>query len=149
MTTTAPFLRIIRLLAGLAIACALGGCAAGFNESFACNQVGGVKGCATMTDIHARIDQGRIPAQRRTSAHAGRPRLDRNKEDQTSAPVFDVRQPQKASPPPQRTTERVQKLVVFPYVDDAQTYHDTSVIYVLVEPPRWKNNPAHVGEDTT
>lgn len=130
-----------RVLAMIFTTGLLGGCAAGFQEEFSCDKVGGISGCVTMNDVNNWVDQGRaFPEEGQVvqgTANLGT----------VEAPTFGSRRPVFAPQPPERTPERIQEVVIFPYVDAANHYHDTSVIYILLNKPQWTGFPVVAVEE--
>lgn len=104
----------------------LTGCAAGFSEDFSCDQVGGLGGCASMNEVNQQVDAG-LFNNHDTSDHI--------------TPHFKPYHPKIDAGQPMRTQEYVQKMVVFPYVDASNHYHDSSVMYVVLEEHHWLGRP--------
>ena len=104
----------------------LTGCAAGLGENFTCDKVGGLGGCVSMNEVNQKIDSGLFNSNA-SSAH--------------TTPHFLPHHPKIDSGQPMRTKEYVQKMVVFPYVDASNHYHDSSVMYVVLEKHHWLGRP--------
>ena len=58
-----------------------------------------------------------------------------------TTPQFLPHRPKIDSGQPMRTKEYVQKMVIFPYVDASNHYHDSSVMYVVLEEHHWLGRP--------
>ena len=104
----------------------LTGCAAGFGEDFSCDQVGGLGGCVSMNEVNQKVDAGLF-----------------NSHDASvqTMPHFMPHHPKIDAGQPMRTQEYVQKMVVFPYVDASNHYHDSSIMYIVLEEHRWLGRP--------
>jgi conjugal transfer pilus assembly protein TraV len=108
------------------------GCAAGMEETFRCGAVDGAGACVTMNQIHAQLDQGVLP---HSAALTLTPPPAAALPEQAPLPSLTP------SASPQRSAESVQELIIFPYVDAADNYHATSVVYVVLQPSHWSYQP--------
>ena len=70
-----------------------------------------------MNEVHQRIDAGALRDQQFSSM----PFL-----------IFHQEPLHVDSGQPMRTPEYVQKMVIFPYIDAANHYHDSAVIYIVL-----------------
>lgn len=117
---------------GCCLSLGLVGCAAGMAETFRCGAVDGAGACVTMNQIHAQLDQGELPSSAALTL--------------TPPPAAALLEPAPLpsvvpSATPLRSAESIQELIIFPYVDAADNYHATSVIYVVLQPPHWSEQP--------
>lgn len=119
-------------LIALATPLILGGCAAGFEEDFTCNKVGGVPGCTSMADIRQNIDlysQGQgttsepsiITANEVPNSFVALPRRDRFGQ-------------------PNRTEEVTRKVTIFPFTANG-AYVDTTDVYIILDDTHWTGRP--------
>jgi hypothetical protein len=111
---------------GLFLESLLTSCAAGFGEDFACDKVDGLGSCINMNEVHQRIDAGETNGQTIQLE---------------TLPDFSSKPLHVDSGQPMRTPEYVQKMVIFPYIDAANHYHDSAVIYIVLEQHHWLGRP--------
>ena len=118
----------------------LTGCA-GFKDESSCTKIDGLSSCASMSDVNNMTDSGYIAADENGHTHRGY-------EDAQKKPLTGnatktrfhgrgVISPARLSTTPVRIPERTVKMVVFPYLDSAQNYHDTATIDILLTHSHW------------
>lgn len=117
-----PFSRI-GMLVFLAL---LSGCA-GMNTQFGCNAKANT-GCLAIEAVNAKADGGYFD---------GTPRSEAGEEIRPNRPLWGATSPTSVPGGPLRTAERIQRIWIAPYQDAANNYHPASVIYTVLEKPRW------------
>ena len=129
----------------MAAALALTGCSAGMNTDFSCSGIDGIKGCVSLNDINTMVNNGQFatdsqgnvlhsPQQAQSIPAQGDNITDIN------ATFSDVNPPLMAGKPT-RQREEVRQITIFPYIDGKGNYHDTSVIYTVIQSSRWIVTP--------
>lgn len=123
----------------------LTGCAAGFESEYACDKVGGIHGCTDMMEVRKLTDSGAFNQPQAQSpavtALSGQnapvlPKLASTQQDFIPLPRRD------RHGVPLRTSESVQKVTIFPYINEQGDYVDTSDVYIVVDKSRWTGRPA-------
>lgn len=139
----------LRSWASLAtIAFTLTGCAAGLGGDYSCDKVGGINGCTDMMEVRNLTDTG-VFNQGHTASPAVlalgntqlavRPALlglSSNPMDFIPLPRRDHRGF------PVRTSESVQKITIFPFINEHGDYVDTTDVYIVLDKSRWTGRPA-------
>ncbi|WP_341509593.1 type IV conjugative transfer system lipoprotein TraV (plasmid) [Photobacterium damselae subsp. damselae] len=124
----------------------LSGCSAGMDTEFSCQRVDGIDGCASLTDINTLVNQGQFVTDNQGNV------INRPSEATTtgtkkpveafSAPITAVNPPPMAGRP-SRGLEDVRQITVFPYIDEQGNYHDTSVMYTVIQSTQWRMPQPH------
>lgn len=118
----------------------LTGCA-GFKDESSCTKIDGLSSCASMSDVNNMTDSGYIAADENGHTHRGYGDTQKKSPNgNASNPQFKGRgviSPARLSTTPVRIPERTVKMVVFPYLDSAQNYHDTATIDILLTHSYW------------
>lgn len=123
----------------------LSGCAAGLDGDFSCDKVGGINGCTDMMEVRKLTDSGvfnqpqaQSPAAQALSGQSATPlpTLASKQQDFIPLPRRD------RHGVPLRTSESVQKVTIFPYLNEQGDYVDTSDVYIVVDKSRWTGRPA-------
>ena len=121
------------------------GCAAGLDGDYSCDKVGGINGCTNMMEVRQLIDSGvfnqpqaQSPAVTTLSGQSttALPKLASQQQDFIPLPRRD------RHGVPLRTSESVQKVTIFPYLNEQGDYVDTSDVYIVVDKSRWTGRPA-------
>ncbi|MCS6232591.1 type IV conjugative transfer system lipoprotein TraV [Shewanella baltica] len=123
----------------------LSGCAAGLDGDYSCDKVGGINGCTNMMEVRQLTDSGVF-----NQPQAQSPAVTALSGQSTSAPPKLASQQQDFIPLPRRdrhgvplrTSESVQKVTIFPYLNEQGDYVDTSDVYIVVDKSRWTGRPA-------
>lgn len=121
------------------------GCAAGLDGDYSCDKVGGINGCTNMMEVRQLTDSGVF-----NQPQAQSPAVTALSGQSTSAPPKLASQQQDFIPLPRRdrhgvplrTSESVQKVTIFPYLNEQGDYVDTSDVYIVVDKSRWTGRPA-------
>lgn len=125
----------------------LTGCAAGFDDEFSCNKVGGISGCTDMTEVRQLADSGAFSGHEpHTVSHLPTATLS------TSATTYPHATPMDFIPLPRRnrdgfpvrTSEKVQKVTIFPFINDNGDFVDTTDVYIVLDKSQWTGRPAHL-----
>ena len=130
-----------QLMSLTVIALTLTGCAAGLDGEFACDKVGGINGCTNMAEVRELIDTGAFnqPTSTGTAVtHALPPMPGQTPMDFTPLPRRD------RNGFPLRTSEVIQKITVFPFINEGGNYVDTTDVYIVLDKSRWTGRPAHL-----
>lgn len=123
----------------------LSGCAAGLDGDYSCDKVGGINGCTNMMEVRQLNDSGvfnqpqaQSPAVMALSGQSttALPKLASQQQDFIPLPRRD------RHGVPLRTAESVQKVTIFPYLNEQGDYVDTSDVYIVVDKSRWTGRPA-------
>lgn len=123
----------------------LSGCAAGLDSDYSCDKVGGINGCTNMMKVRQLTDSGvfnqpqaQSPAVTALSGQSTTtlPKLASQQQDFIPLPRRD------RHGVPLRTAESVQKVTIFPYLNEQGDYVDTSDVYIVVDKSRWTGRPA-------
>jgi len=121
------------------------GCAAGLDGDYSCDKVGGINGCTNMMEVRQLTDSGvfnqpqaQSPAVTTLSGQSttALPKLASQQQDFIPLPRRD------RHGVPLRTSESVQKVTIFPYLNEQGDYVDTSDVYIVVDKSRWTGRPA-------
>lgn len=121
------------------------GCAAGLDGDYSCDKVGGINGCTNMMEVRQLTDSGvfnqpqaQSPAVTTLSGQSttALPKLASQQQDFIPLPRRD------RHGVPLRTAESVQKVTIFPYLNEQGDYVDTSDVYIVVDKSRWTGRPA-------
>lgn len=127
----------MRLFFSLLMLSLLSGCSAGLKSDFTCDKVGGLEGCHTMADIRQGMEQGQF-------SHTGQSGESGENTASVAAPAKDFiplpRRDRFGSP--QRTSEQLQKITIFPYTTPEKHYVDTTDIYIILYDSSWTGRPA-------
>jgi conjugal transfer pilus assembly protein TraV len=125
----------------------LTGCAAGFDSDYACDKVGGIQGCTDMMEVRKLTDSGAFNQPQDPSAAVTA--LSGQNETAPTLPKLASAQQDFIPLPrrdrhgvPLRTSESVQKVTIFPYLNEQGDYVDTSDVYIVVDKSRWTGRPA-------
>jgi len=128
-----PLNKLIKITGLLASIIVLTGCAAGLNEEFSCNEVGGVSGCASMADIRSNMDSYLY--------HNGKQNItkkNQNKHIAGISPDGFIALPRRSREGhPTRSTDEVAKVTVFPFIDINGHFVDTTDIYLILQDSQW------------
>ena len=141
------------------VASTLTGCAAGLDGDYACDKVGGINGCTDMMEVrnltHTGVfNQGQTmsPAVLALNTQlAGRPvqlglsggSILSNSSVLSSGSVDFIPLPRRDRHGiPIRTSESVQKITIFPFINDNGDYVDTTDVYIVLDKSRWTGRPA-------
>lgn len=129
----------ISLLTGL-----LGGCAAGLDGDYACDKVGGINGCTNMMEVRQLTDSGAFNQPQTVSPSVAAITNQGTALPKQASPQQDfIPLPRRdRHGVPQRTAESVQKVTLFPYINERGDYVDTSDVYIVVDKSRWTGRPA-------
>ncbi|GAB6264299.1 type IV conjugative transfer system lipoprotein TraV [Photobacterium sp. R1] len=123
----------MRLVSFLLVPMLLSGCTAGLKGDFTCDKIGGLEGCHTMGEIRQGMMNGQFSDTGQTMVKA----------ESVSAPDSDFiplpRRDRYGSP--QRTSERLQKVTIFPYVTPENFYVDTTDVYIVLYDSSWTGRP--------
>jgi len=126
---------------------ALTGCAAGFDEEFSCTKVGGISGCTDMTEIRNLADSGAFIGQA-PSAVSHRPATPLSASATThprANPMDFIPLPRRSRDGfPMRTIEHVQKVTIFPFINDNGDFVDTTDVYIVLDKSQWTGRPANL-----
>ena len=120
----------------------LGGCA-GFKDESSCTKIDGLSSCTSMSDVNNMSESGYLSADEYGHAHRGYENGEKKgltgNASKLTAKQKDQERVSRARPSstPARIPERTVKMVVFPYLDEAQNYHDTATVTVLLTPAHW------------
>lgn len=107
---------------------ALSGCAAGMNEEFSCNEVGGVSGCATMGDIRANMSA--------YEQHNNKNRTTATLQAPSSEFLALPRRTREGQPT--RSEDEVKKVTIFPFTNEHGHFIDTTDIYFILSDSQWQ-----------
>lgn len=131
------------------------GCS-GMEDHSSCTKIDGISGCATMNTVNQMVNSGEISADNNGNVYRGYNKKGWNKTSRTVvAPDFflpNAVNPSPKSSVPMRVGGRVIDMVVFPFLDKEDNYHDTQIINLLYTKPHWskpaiaKIQDAEVGE---
>lgn len=105
---------------------ALSGCAAGMNEEFSCNDVGGLSGCATMGDIRANMSAYEQHNKNRATSSFKAP---------SSEFIALPRRTREGHPT--RSDDDVKKVTIFPFTNEVGHFIDTTDIYFILTDSKW------------
>lgn len=121
----------MRHFALLSVALLLTGCSAGMKSDFSCTKIGGLEGCASMTDVRDAVGRGEFSANGQTTANT------------LPAPntVFIPLPRRDREGTPQRTGEQVQKVTIFPFTTPEGHYIDTADVYIVLDDSQWTGRP--------
>lgn len=126
---------------------ALTGCAAGFDEEFSCNKVGGISGCTDMTEIRGLADSGAFTGQSSSTA-SRQPATALSAQATTyphANPMDFIPLPRRNRDGfPMRTSEHVQKVTIFPFINDNGDFVDTTDVYIVLDKSQWTGRPANL-----
>lgn len=127
---------MIRICPALMVPFVLQGCAAGLGEEYSCAQIGGVNGCTTMGEIRHQMG---VPSDRLSlSAHHSEHTTE---SPQTLSP-FLVLPRRDRHGVPERTSETVRKITIFPFTTKDGHYVDTTDVYLIIHNSQWSGRPA-------
>lgn len=123
-------------------ALALTGCTAGMNSDFSCSGIDGIEGCVSLNEMNTMVDNGQFATDSQGNVFNKPSGLTAKPQalPERSASFTEVNPPLMAGKPT-RAREEVRQITVFPYIDSQGNYHDTSVIYTVIEPSRWVVTP--------
>lgn len=130
-----------QLLSFALIALTLTGCAAGLDGEFSCDKVGGINGCTNMAEVRELIDTGAFnqPASTSTTITSALPPI------AGQSPMDFIPFPRRDRQGyPLRTSESVQKITIFPFINESGDYVDTTDVYIVLDKSRWTGRPAHL-----
>ena len=122
------------------------GCAI-FKSDFSCNRVGGANGCVSMDQIYSEVQSGKIRADHSPYDGKQQPKLPTTQQNMSASHLnTSGGDGYRASIPeagePVRFGENIQKIWIFPFEDNHGNYHETSIVYAVLTPPRWIDQPA-------
>ncbi len=119
-----------RILYLLFFSALLSGCAAGFQDEFSCQKIGGSPGCTTMNELRGvNTSPASLPGEALNGQHL-------------AVTPFTLLPRRNRDGHPTRTQDTVRKVVVFPFTsDDTKTYVDTMDIYILLDESTWTGRP--------
>ncbi|MCD9477152.1 type IV conjugative transfer system lipoprotein TraV [Photobacterium phosphoreum] len=124
----------------IATALVLTGCSAGMNTDFSCSGIDGIKGCVSLNDINTMVNNGQFATDSQGNVlHSPQAQPTPSQNGTTtdiSTNFSDVNPPLMAGKPT-RQREEVRQITIFPYIDGKGNYHDTSVIYTVIQSSRW------------
>lgn len=149
------------LFVSLAAILLLSGCAAGMEDDFSCGEVDGVKRCVSMTELNTLVDDGHYRTDNDGNVTVSTPKSQVASSlsipiQPPPTPVPDILHPPittivtptvslvakaAASAPtsgwPRRQREDIREITIFPYIDKVGNYHDTSLIYTVLDTAKW------------
>ena len=134
-------------------AASLTGCAAGLDGDYACDKVGGINGCTDMMEVRHLTDTGVFNQPQATS-----PAVQAFSNAQRAQPSMAVRLSGGARLPvdamdfiplprrdrhgfPLRTSDSVQKITIFPFINAHGDYIDTTDVYIVLDKSHWTGRP--------
>ncbi len=121
--------RLILTLFGFSL---LTGCAAGLDEDFSCDKVGGVKGCTSMNEVRDNIHAYTTTGNSYTTKTIV----------QESPPAFAVLPRRDRFGHPSRTQDNVKKITIFPFESHSKEHYiDTLDIYFILDESKWSGKP--------
>lgn len=132
----------------------LGGCAV-FDNDFSCKKIGGISGCVSMDQVYKDTQTGKISANRAPYSLNGRQYNGADGDNQTSGGVapkaigtgsgYTAFIPNAGQPV--RYGDAIQKIWVFPYEDSDGNYHETSIVYTVLNQSHWIDQPVKAIQD--
>lgn len=133
-------MKLIKIVLVPLIALVVNGCTGMKNDSD-CTATDGIAGCASMTEVNQMTNQGLISSDEegRTYRHYNSKESDPKSE--FSLPTRSIQAVNAPLPniAPIRVPERTALMVIFPFIDVDNNYHDTSNINLLLTPSRWSS----------
>jgi conjugal transfer pilus assembly protein TraV len=133
----------------LFVSCGLfSGCSV-MGTKFGCDKVGGINGCASVNQVYNAVEDGQIETETPTltvTVNGGEASAQGQVPEGTQMPWLTDKPIGYAGVIPNvgdpvRTGESVQKVVIFPYEDQAGNYHEPAIIYTVLETPHWIAHP--------
>ena len=129
----------------MAAALALTGCSAGMNTDFSCSGIDGIKGCVSLNDINTMVNDGQFATDSQGNVlHSPQQAQSMPSQNGTTTDIstnFTGVNPPLMAGKPTRQREQVRQITIFPYIDVKGNYHDTSVIYTVIQSSRWIVTP--------
>ena len=133
----------------------LSGCSVFGGNDFSCNRVGGISGCVSMDNVYKMSEDGTISEQHSPYSVDGKQYMTA---DNATAGSFtptgtSSNLPQAVSNQsgyavgvpsagmPVRYGDKIQKVWIFPYQDTSGNYHESSIIYSVVQKSHWVGYP--------
>lgn len=118
----------------------LGGCT-GMQDDSSCTKIDGIQGCSSMNDVTNMIRQGDIAADNSGNVFRNYGSSDSSSTITNGIAINSlsggtVNEPPKPSTP-MRIGERIINMTIFPFLDEDETYHDTSGVSLLYTKPHW------------
>jgi len=119
----------------------LSGCSVFGGNDFSCKRVGGISGCVSLDTVYKMSENGQVdqPYSVDGKQHfqgdgaISLPKAVINKSG------YDVGVPSAGMPV--RYGDKVQKIWVFPYQDKVGNYHESSIMYSVIEKSHWVGYP--------
>ncbi|MCL1064290.1 type IV conjugative transfer system lipoprotein TraV [Shewanella benthica] len=126
------------------IATTLTGCAAGLDGDYACDKVGGINGCTDMMEVRNLANTGAFnPGQTASPAVLALSNTHQTQRGLSGGPMDFIPLPRRDRHGfPIRTSEFVQKITIFPFINKNGDYVDTTDVYIVLDKSRWTGRPA-------
>ena len=117
----------------------LSSCAVLSNDT-GCKKIGGINGCASLSEVNHMSETGRLPDQ------ATEPKTKSLAPQTPSAYTLAI--PQIGQPV--RYGDQIQQITIFPYQDSQENYHEASIIYTVLKSAHWVGHPvAEIQDEET
>ena len=133
----------------------ISGCAV-MSSDEGCQKVGGIKKCASLDEVYQMSNNGTITAQGSPTMNAASPQQQSNRARPGPRPGlsqasrhqgsgYDVLTPDIGQPV--RYQDSIQKVWIFPYEDSAGNYHESSIVYTVIDSAHWVGHPTRAIKD--
>ena len=113
----------------------LSGCAS-MNGQFDCPASKGVS-CKSMSEVDAMVSRGYFADKHTNKSSSTR---------QTSSKIEVVHEDILGKVAPFRTTDKVMRIWMAPFVDSQDNYHSSNYLYTVIQDSAWKGMPASLPE---
>lgn len=130
-------------VAGMIATLTLTSCAAGLDGEYACGAVGGISGCTDMMAMRTLTDADLYPPTLPTSSTALAFDVPRHASDITRDAIGFIPQAHRDRHGfPIRTSESVQKITIFPFINNNGDLVDITHVYIVLNKSHWMGRPA-------
>lgn len=122
----------------LATVSTLSGCAV-MGDNFDCNKIGGLQGCVSLNDVNKMTKNGQIGVNGYHGQSSNT--NDNNGSSQASIPPQGSLTGYQGVIPnmgqPVREGDTIQQVTIFPYEDSQGNYHESSMVYTILQGSHW------------
>ena len=153
-------LKVAFIISLLTCSVLLSGCSVFGGNDFSCNRVGGINGCVSMDDAYKMSEDGEISANRAPYSVDGKQYISGGETGAGSfaSPSSEASTTTSTLPQavggqsgyavgvpsagmPVRYGDKIQKVWIFPYQDKSGNYHESAIIYSVVQKSHWVGYP--------
>ena len=108
----------------------LSSCAVLSNDT-GCKKIGGINGCASLSEVNQMSETGRLPDQATQETTTSlKPKM---------SSAYTLAIPQIGQPV--RYGDHIQQITIFPFEDKAGNYHEASIVYTVLKSAHWAGHP--------